>query len=142
MSGMSMATTSVAMMATTTMDMAMSSSTSHSMEGMSTSSSMMPASEMMMSFFTGTSTALWSSDWIPNTAGVYAGTCIFLIVFAAIFRTLVATRMHLVLFLDGAHVNIEVISKRLTARRRRWRTKEATVRASLDVVLAGMSYLL
>lgn len=51
---------------------------------------MMGASEMSMTFFTSTSTPLLSSAWAPSSTGAYAGTCIFLIILAFIFRTLIA----------------------------------------------------
>lgn len=41
-------------------------------------------------FFTSTTTALYSSAWQPKSTGAYAGTCIFLIVLAVIFRSLIA----------------------------------------------------
>ncbi|KAF2196509.1 hypothetical protein GQ43DRAFT_459093 [Delitschia confertaspora ATCC 74209] len=56
------------------MDMATDSSTSSGMQGMSST------------FFSGTTTPLYSAQWVPSTAGAYAGTCIFLIIFAMLFR--------------------------------------------------------
>jgi hypothetical protein len=37
-------------------------------------------------------TPLYSTMWSPKTTGQYAGTCIFLIIFATIFRGLLAVR--------------------------------------------------
>jgi copper transporter 1 len=45
---------------------------------------------MSMVFMTSTTTPLFSSHWTPATLGQYAGTCIFLIVLAFIFRFLLA----------------------------------------------------
>lgn len=46
----------------------------------------MDASQMSMTFFSNTVTPLFSSKWTPKSAGAYAGTCIFLIVLAVIYR--------------------------------------------------------
>jgi len=59
---------------------------------MSTDSSMMSMSSMAMTFFTGSSTPLYSSTWTPSSAGGYAGTCIFVIILAVIFRALLALK--------------------------------------------------
>ncbi|KAL8697302.1 MAG: hypothetical protein Q9201_007192 [Fulgogasparrea decipioides] len=56
---------------------------SHSSSGMSMSS-------MSMGFFISTSTTLFSSAWTPGSTGAYAGTCIFLIMLAVLFRGLAA----------------------------------------------------
>lgn len=50
----------------------------------------MSASMMKMVFYTAANTPLYSSDWQPKSTGSYAGTCIFLIVLASIFRGLLA----------------------------------------------------
>ncbi|KAK4198437.1 Ctr copper transporter family-domain-containing protein [Triangularia verruculosa] len=47
---------------------------------------------MMAVFQTSMATSLFSTKWTPTTTGAYAGTCIFLIVFAAIFRGLLALK--------------------------------------------------
>lgn len=63
------------------------------MSSMSSSSSMsaqMPMSSMVSAFYTSTSTTLFFSSWTPESTGAYAGTCIFLILLAAIFRGLAA----------------------------------------------------
>ena len=52
----------------------------------------MPMSSMMMTFFTSTTTPLYSAAWSSATTGQYAGTCIFLIFFATVFRALLALR--------------------------------------------------
>ncbi|KAI4184737.1 MAG: hypothetical protein L6R41_004532 [Letrouitia leprolyta] len=50
----------------------------------------MPMSSMVSAFYTSTSTTLFFSSWTPESTGAYAGTCIFLILLAAIFRGLAA----------------------------------------------------
>jgi hypothetical protein len=59
---------------------------------MGTSGSGSSSSMMSMTFFTSTTTPLYSSSWQPTTTASYAGTCIFLIVLAAIFRGLLALK--------------------------------------------------
>ncbi|ETN44397.1 uncharacterized protein HMPREF1541_10577, partial [Cyphellophora europaea CBS 101466] len=59
---------------------------------MSSSTPLMGMSSMAMVFFTSIHTPLYSSAWTPSNAGQYAGTCIFLITLAAIFRALLAIR--------------------------------------------------
>lgn len=53
-------------------------------------SGMMDMSQMYMTFFSATNTALFSKDWIPATPGQYAGTCIFLIILSLVLRGLFA----------------------------------------------------
>ena len=48
----------------------------------------MPMAVMQMVFFTSTSTPLYSMAWAPMGTGAYAGTCIFLIILASVFRAL------------------------------------------------------
>ncbi len=50
----------------------------------------MDASQMNMAFFTSTHTPLYTNAWTPHSAGVYAGTCIFLVLLAMLFRALLA----------------------------------------------------
>jgi hypothetical protein len=49
-------------------------------------------SMMSMTFFTSTSTPLYSPSWAPSSTGSYAGTCIFLIIFALTFRILLVIK--------------------------------------------------
>ncbi|KAF2720487.1 hypothetical protein K431DRAFT_226488 [Polychaeton citri CBS 116435] len=102
---------------------------------------------MAMVFFTSTTTPLFSWSWVPRGVGQYAGTCIFLIALATIFRGLVAVRLH---FHD---VLAAIRSRRLgdvgfvpvTTEKpfhRPWRANEAVMLATMDVILAGISYLL
>ncbi|KZF20845.1 hypothetical protein L228DRAFT_249663 [Xylona heveae TC161] len=63
------------------MDMSSHSSSSSGMSGMS---------HMQMTFFSDETTPLYSTGWTPSGTGSYAGTCIFLILLAVIFRALFA----------------------------------------------------
>ncbi|KAL2069124.1 hypothetical protein VTL71DRAFT_15462 [Oculimacula yallundae] len=62
--------------------------------GTAAASTTMSMSMSMMSstFFSSTTTALYSDSWKPNSAGAYAGTCIFLIMLAICFRSLLAVK--------------------------------------------------
>ncbi|MCJ1311514.1 hypothetical protein MMC25_005186 [Agyrium rufum] len=53
---------------------------------------LMPMSMAMMTFVTSTSTPLYSKRWTPSSSAAYAGTCIFLIILAIIFRALFAVK--------------------------------------------------
>ncbi|CAK7208970.1 hypothetical protein SBRCBS47491_000278 [Sporothrix bragantina] len=57
---------------------------------MGSSSSSSNSSTMMTVFFTGTNTSLYSMAWTPSSVGTYAGTCIFLIMLATLFRFILA----------------------------------------------------
>lgn len=71
-----------------------SSSSSGSMEDMNGMDMGSGHSSMMMAmvFQTNNATPLYSSSWTPNSAGAYAGTCIFLVVLAIIARVLLALK--------------------------------------------------
>ncbi|MCJ1476541.1 hypothetical protein MMC13_005207 [Lambiella insularis] len=56
------------------------------------STTLMPMSSMAMTFFASDSTPLYSLSWTPASTGAYAGTCIFLIVLASLFRGLLAAK--------------------------------------------------
>ena len=58
----------------------------------SAASTSMSMSMMSMTFFTSSSTPLYSTMWTPNSPGAYAGTCIFLVLLAVIFRSLLAVK--------------------------------------------------
>ncbi|EAT89512.1 hypothetical protein SNOG_02781 [Parastagonospora nodorum SN15] len=103
---------------------------------------------MAMTFFTSTTTPLFSMSWTPATTGQYSATCIFLIIFATIFRALLAVRLNIIEILAaferrqrGAGDYPYVVEAK-TAAGRPWRVREAVLLASLDVVLAGIGYLL
>ncbi|ERT00298.1 copper transporter family protein [Sporothrix schenckii 1099-18] len=60
------------------------------MGGSGSGSSNTTMTTMMSVFFTATNTPLYSLTWTPSSVGSYAGTCIFLIMLAALFRGLLA----------------------------------------------------
>jgi hypothetical protein len=47
---------------------------------------------MSMTFFTSTTTSLYTTLWTPTSPQGYAGTCIFLIILATVFRGLLAVK--------------------------------------------------
>ncbi|KAL7952332.1 Ctr copper transporter family domain-containing protein [Trichoderma compactum] len=98
-------------------------------------------------FFTATNTALFSSSWTPNTTGQYAGTCIFLIAFATIFRAILAIRVNFHQVVDAierrrrhGRIPLHLVDYRTTIRP--WRADEAVKLAFMDLILAGVGYLL
>jgi Ctr copper transporter family len=60
--------------------------------GTMTNMTTMSMSMMSMTFFTSTMTPLYSAMWSPTSTGQYAGTCIFLVILATIFRGLLAVK--------------------------------------------------
>lgn len=141
---MATATSAMNMSATTTSAMSMATTTDSSM----TSSMMMGMDEMAMTFFTSTSTSLYSMSWTPSTTGQYAATCIFLIAFAAILRALLAFRCNFSYILatttnsynDGG-LAIKPYRGQDSAIRP-WRARESILTGFMDAVLAGIGYLL
>ncbi|KAF1922873.1 uncharacterized protein M421DRAFT_426492 [Didymella exigua CBS 183.55] len=121
--------------------MAMSSSTS-------TSSSMaMDAESMAMVFYVSSSTPLWSASFTPHSTGEYAGICIFLIALGTMFRLLLAFRLNFFGILAAVRQNrynglIQSHTMEDKTKPRPWRADEAVMVAALDVVVAGVSYLL
>ena len=120
-------------------------------------------STMMGTLFVSTSTSLYSSKWTPSTTGQYAGTCIFIIFLAAIFRALFfyrttqehtwrdaeLKRRQLIVSGkkqedDGARFGEKVIGAGNSKGRRSrpWRISTDVPRALLDTVIAGVGYLL
>ena len=67
--------------------------------------------------------------WTPSTTGQYAGTCIFLIAFAAIFRALLAVRVHFYRLLAAAdsrrNSDITYETYREKSIQHQWRAREA-----------------
>ncbi|KAM0474045.1 hypothetical protein ACHAPX_007758 [Trichoderma viride] len=64
------------------------------MDGSSSSNSSSSSMGMIMTFQTDIRTALFSTAWTPQTAGTYAGTCIFLIALTVILRLIVAYKTY------------------------------------------------
>lgn len=144
----------------TSTGMAMASSTGmggmdmggDSMSGMDMSGMTMDMSQMLMTFFTSTVTPLYSKAWTPNSSGQYAGTCIFLIVLPVIFRALIAARSNFpgLLASFAARNDTGILREHPDAHdwkfshvpHRPWRINEALLRAVLDTLLAGVSYLM
>jgi hypothetical protein len=74
---------------------------------------------MSSMFSTGTGTQLYSSMWMPMSISAYAGTCIFLIVLAVIFRFLIAVKS----VLEHRWIDAE-LNRRYVVVRRKVDTKE------------------
>ncbi|OKL60879.1 hypothetical protein UA08_03734 [Talaromyces atroroseus] len=164
--------TSTMSMATTTASVAMSmtssvvSSTASPSSAMSGSMDMDAMSSMAMTFFTSARTPLYSTTWTPINDGQYAGTCIFLIVLAAILRFILALRpiLEAHVWNDGVrnnshflhdHARIEQqqtsgpvsnsfsnVKNDITSRWSEWRVNPAAGRATYELVIAGIAYLL
>lgn len=146
MDSMSMPT-ATGQMASMSMSMPMGSATASPGSMEMGTDAMMPMSMMAMTFFASTTTPLFSKAWTPTSTGVYAGTCIFLIVFAAIFRALIAIRFNFDRFsariARGRGDNqTELYVDELKGAHRPWRAGEAVALGAMDVVIAGVSYLL
>lgn len=115
---------------------------------MDMSGHMMGMSDMMMVFFTSTGTPLYSKAWTPGSAGTYAGTCIFLIALAFIFRGLLAIRCRFTELWNRSTGNdfwrnaTDLELGAAGQKREPWRINKALTRAILDTILAGVSYLL
>ncbi|KAF3072747.1 hypothetical protein CFAM422_004957 [Trichoderma lentiforme] len=130
------------------MDMSMPGSSTGTTPAMPMdSSSMMTMESMATTFFIATNTALFSSSWIPQTTGQYAGTCIFLIAFATIFRALLAIRVNFPQVVDAIerrsrHGRIPPYLADSKTTIRPWRANEAVRLAFMDLILAGVGYLL
>lgn len=65
----------------------------------------MSMSLMDMVFFGSNRTPLYSSAWTPSSTGSYAGTCIFLVILAVIFRSLIAGKHILEQRWSDQHLN-------------------------------------
>ncbi|KAF2672746.1 hypothetical protein BT63DRAFT_409836 [Microthyrium microscopicum] len=142
MAGMSM-TTSMSMPSSAMGGMSMPSATS----SMAMPTSMMSMDSMAMTFISSTMTPLFSMAWTPDSAGKYAGTCIFLIALATVFRLLLAIRLNLFEFLGAVkHQHKEDAiygyGNNTAAKVRPWRANEAVWIASMDVLISGVAYLL
>jgi copper transporter 1 len=108
----------------------------------------MKMGDMAMTFFTSSTTSLYSKSWTPTSTGQYAGTCIFLIFLAAILRALLAARLNIIGILaafDRQHTGGSIYSRAEASKAaapRPWRANEAVILAFMDFVLAGIGYLL
>ncbi|KAG5747796.1 hypothetical protein H9Q70_009537 [Fusarium xylarioides] len=114
---------------------------------MSTSSTgAMDMEQMNMVFFTSTTTLLWTKSFAPETTGQYAGVCIFLIAFATILRMLLALRVNFYSVRDGLRrrrtKGLLVDSRSSETVNQPWRANEAMMLGAIDVLIAGVSYLL
>ncbi|KAF5627809.1 kinase-like domain protein [Fusarium tjaetaba] len=128
------------------MKMDMTTSTGSSMPMSTSSSSAMDMEQMNMVFFTSTTTLLWTKSFAPETTGQYAGVCIFLIAFATILRMLLALRVNFYSIRDGLRrrrtKGLRVESRGSETSNRPWRANEAMMLGAIDVLIAGVSYLL
>ncbi|KAI9787890.1 MAG: hypothetical protein M1816_007376 [Peltula sp. TS41687] len=93
---------------------------------------------MVMTFFTSTRTPLYSTGWTPTTTGRYAGSCIFLIILAVLFRTSLALRQRLELYWLDRHLNRRyvVVAGRTTEKARV--SGDADAKSALLVSAAGV----
>lgn len=148
----------------TTTAMAMAASTTAASGDMSSGSMSMSMADMAMTFFEAVRTPLYSDAWTPGNEGQYAGTCVFLIVLAAILRLLLAVKpvledrfwRNLATF-DAAAKDVEdahstdgvepgkaagVLRRDIAGRWRGWRAGAAAARATYEVIVGGIGYLL
>ncbi|KAK0387759.1 hypothetical protein NLU13_4004 [Sarocladium strictum] len=144
-------------MGSSTMAMPMPTATDSSSMPMSSSTDM----TMTMVFFTSTKTPLWSHSFTPESTGQYAGVCIFLIAFAIIFRLLVALRVNIFRVLAALERRQQGGGPLLSTYTagagkgasscagsdggpppRPWRAGDTMMTATLDMAIAGLSYLL
>jgi hypothetical protein len=66
----------------------------------STTPAMAMPTTMPMTFFTSTTTPLYTTAWKPTTPSHYALTCLFLVLLCIVFRALLAARCNLQVFLQ------------------------------------------
>ncbi|KAI0841366.1 Ctr copper transporter family-domain-containing protein [Hypoxylon sp. FL0890] len=125
----------------------------------------MDDSQMVMTFFSSSTTSLFSKSWKPTSSSEYAGTCVFLIVLAVIMRLMLALKpiLEKSLWNTAVRPERELIPEdengyqkdEMTARppvkrvhdavRRRWaawRFKTSLSRAFFELLLATVGYLL
>lgn len=120
--------------------------------------------EMPMTFFTSTTTPLYSSAWTPKTAAQYAMTCLFLVFLCIIFRGLLAARCNMLWLLAYGSSNaaapeeVSCCAEEVALQKPLHsklvpdcptrhhdgpsRVREVLLRAVLDTALAIVSYLL
>lgn len=121
---------------------------------------------MPMTFFTSTTTPLYTTAWTPKTAPQYALTCLFLVLLCIVFRGLLAARCNMSWLLASAQtkkdtpeqvsccaeedglekpLHDELAPGNSSLRHDgtgRSRILEILLRALLDTILAVVSYLL
>ncbi|KAI2469992.1 Ctr copper transporter family-domain-containing protein [Annulohypoxylon bovei var. microspora] len=125
----------------------------------------MDDSPMVMTFFVSSTTSLFSKAWTPTTSAQYAGTCIFLVVLAVFMRFMLALKPVLEKSLwntavgpggelipdEEAGYQKEDTTTRSPLRRvygdirkrwAAWRLKTSLSRASFELSLATIGYLL
>ncbi|KAK1969295.1 ctr copper transporter [Colletotrichum sublineola] len=145
-----------------TMPMPMPTSTGAASGGMLSSGMSMPMSDMSMTFFQAVKTPLYSNAWTPGNEGQYAGTCIFLIMLGSILRILLAVKpiledrfwrnlpTHTTKDAESAHF-VEsdepgkagvVVKGDFVQQWKGWRAGPAAARATYEVVVGGIGYLL
>ncbi|TDZ29589.1 hypothetical protein C8035_v011145 [Colletotrichum spinosum] len=143
---------------TTAMSMATSTGTSSSSSSMS-----MSMEDMTMTFFQAFQTPLFATSWTPSTQGQYAGTCVFLVVLACILRLLLAVKPILEdrfwrnnpaydsdkqpFYAHGGGevepgLGASVVRRDIVGRWRGWRAGAAAARATYEVLVGGVGYLL
>ncbi|KAK1990897.1 hypothetical protein LX36DRAFT_591669 [Colletotrichum falcatum] len=116
---------------------------------------------MTMTFFQAVQTPLYSTAWAPGSVGQYAGTCIFLIVLGSVLRVLLAVKPVLEERLwkspppparatkdtesaqsDEAGKAGGPVGRDVVQRWKGWRAGPAAARATYEVVIGGIGYLL
>lgn len=141
---MSMSMTDVASSTMAPMSMATDMS---SMDMGSSNTTMMRMENMAMTFFSSSTTPLFSMAWTPKSTKQYFGTCLFLIALAVIFRALLSIRLNLFNFLrtvrhERKEDPIYGYGVNQTSAIRPWKASEAVWIASMDILVAGIAYLL
>ncbi|KAK2038062.1 hypothetical protein LZ31DRAFT_534008 [Colletotrichum somersetense] len=146
----------------TSMAMPMATSAGAASGGMSSSGMSMSMADMTMTFFQAVRTPLYSDAWTPGNKGQYAGTCIFLIALGSILRLLLALKPVLEERLwrnSPTHVNNDsgsardaesgeagkagvVVKTEVVQRWQGWRAGPAAARATYEVIVGGIGYLL
>jgi copper transporter 1 len=154
MSGMSMASTTMASTTSMIPSVMSMAPTSEMFAGSMNSGMTMSMADMVMVFFTSANTPLYTSAWTPTTAGQYAGTCIFLVILPIICRALLVLRCRFPAWmarndtydkaqpLQHPRDDIDECKQQLQTIKRPWSINESLLRGVLDTVLAGVGYLL
>lgn len=93
---------------------------------------------MSMVFFTSTATPLFSSRWSPTSTGTYAGTCIFLIVLAVVFRGLLAGKSVLERRWHDKALNRQYVAVRGTKTKAERMTEDANAKDGVLITARGV----